>query len=84
MILTKEPPNNVCSGRVGRFACAIYKHFPRFEFFLLPGRVHARPSPEGKSAIPFGAIILGDNDANRWTFETIGGTNILSNCQRYS
>jgi len=23
--------------------CAIYEHFSGFEFFLLPGRVHARP-----------------------------------------
>jgi hypothetical protein len=23
--------------------CAIFEHFPRFEFFLLPNRIHARP-----------------------------------------
>ena len=25
-------------------ACGIFKHLPRFEFFLLPNIVHARPS----------------------------------------
>jgi hypothetical protein len=24
-------------------ACGIFEHFPRFEFFLLPNRIHARP-----------------------------------------
>jgi len=31
---------------MGHFACAVYKHFASggLEFFLLPIRVHARPS----------------------------------------
>ncbi len=33
--------NTACSGWLG--VCAIYKHFPRLERILLPGRVHARP-----------------------------------------
>ena len=32
--LLMNPPNKACSGRVGRFACRIYKHFSGFEFFL--------------------------------------------------
>jgi len=37
-------------------------HFSGFEFFLLPSRVHARPSV----SIPLGKITLGDDAANRW------------------
>jgi hypothetical protein len=29
---------------VGRFACAIFRHFSGFEFFLLPSRIHSRPN----------------------------------------
>jgi len=34
-------PNKACTRQVG--VCAIYEHFSSFEFFLLLGRVHARP-----------------------------------------
>jgi hypothetical protein len=31
--------------RTGRWGfCGIFKHFPRFKLFLLPNRIHARPS----------------------------------------
>ena len=39
--------NTACTGRWG--FCAIYKHFPRFEFSLLPSRVHVRPSASNAS-----------------------------------
>jgi len=39
------------SGLLLRPICGIFKHFPGFEFILLPSRVHARP-PAG--------------NANRW------------------
>jgi len=45
----QTPPNKACTGRWG--FCAVYKHFSGFEFFLLPNRVHARPSA---------------SNANRW------------------
>jgi len=44
-----KAPNTACTGRWG--VCAIYEHFPGFEFFLLPSRVHAHPSA---------------SNANRW------------------
>jgi hypothetical protein len=40
-LLNKPAPNTACTRLVG--VCAIYKHFSRFEFFLLPSIVHARP-----------------------------------------
>jgi hypothetical protein len=40
--LYKNPPNKACTGRWG--FCGVFEHFPRFEFFLLPSRIHARPS----------------------------------------
>ncbi len=46
----QTPPNTACTGRWG--FCAIFEQFSGFEFFLLPNRVHARPSA---------------SNANRWT-----------------
>ena len=42
-------PNKACTGRWG--FCGIFEHFSGFEFFLLPSRVHARPTA---------------SNANRW------------------
>jgi hypothetical protein len=42
MKINKKQANKTCTGRWG--FCGILKHFPGFEFFLLPNIVHARPS----------------------------------------
>jgi hypothetical protein len=42
-----QAPNKACTGR-WRF-CRIFKHFPGFEFSLLPSRVHTRPSASNAS-----------------------------------
>jgi len=42
----------ICTGRWG--FCGIFEHFSGFEFFLLPSRVHARPSA---------------SNANRWAYK---------------
>jgi hypothetical protein len=47
----REMPNKACTRQVG--FCGFFKHFPRFEFFLLSNIFHARP--------------LAGN-ANRWAF----------------
>jgi hypothetical protein len=39
--------NKACTGRWG--FCAIYKQFSGFKFFLLPNRIHARPSASNAS-----------------------------------
>ena len=38
--------------------CAIYKHFSGFEFFLLPSRVHARPSAMLRERKPLGISFM--------------------------
>jgi hypothetical protein len=43
----KFMPNKACTGQVG--FCGIFKHFSGFEFFLLPGIVHARPPASNAS-----------------------------------
>jgi hypothetical protein len=44
--------NTACTGQVG--LVAIFKHFPRFEFILLSGRVHARPPAMLRERNPLG------------------------------
>jgi hypothetical protein len=41
-LASQKRANKACAGCWG--FCAIYKHFSDLEFFLLPNRVHARPS----------------------------------------
>ncbi len=43
----KPQPNKACTGRWG--VCGIFEHFSGFEFFLLPSRVHTRPSASNAS-----------------------------------
>jgi hypothetical protein len=40
-VVESEAPNKACSGRRG--FCAIYEHFPGFEFLLIPSAIHTRP-----------------------------------------
>ena len=55
-MLSRAAANTACSGRVG--VCGFFKHFPHFEFFLLPSIVHARPH----AGIPKER----GQDTNRW------------------
>jgi len=53
-MIQRPPPNTACTGRWG--FCGIFEHFSGFEFFLLPNRIHARPSA---------------SNANRWAVDWV-------------
>ena len=69
--------NKACTGQVG--TVRLFKHFTGFEFFLLPNRIHARPSASNASRWADGAkggkaVILPKDRDPRFITVRRGGT----------
>jgi mannose-6-phosphate isomerase-like protein (cupin superfamily) len=60
LLVGSKPSNKACTRWVG--FCGIFKHFPGFEFFLLPNRIHARPHAGNANRW---AAIFNDHQATR-------------------
>jgi len=54
MSACSRTPNKACTGRWG--FCGFFEYFSGFEFFLLPSRIHARPSAMLRERQPLGGL----------------------------